>query len=132
MEKRHGNRITTVQSQQDIVANRNRLRAFEDRKSKAKTKKAKKCGKKSFYSKRTEAYFRALDLAETEAKIALLESQAAATAFKQNYNFKSNCQFYYHAGFIMRKYWRVFTSFYLRVHSKNWKWVRGVECLYSE
>ena len=84
-------RVRSVQ--QEIVANRNRVveRLKEQKIRETVTKEKNAAVTKEIDSSQSgqEAYFRALDLAETEAKIALLESQAAATAIQAKLQFQS-------------------------------------------
>ena len=79
--------------QQEIVANRNRVvERLKEQKERSKSSKEKDAAvTKEIDSSQSgqEAYFRALDLAETEAKIALLETQAAATAIQAKLQFQS-------------------------------------------
>jgi hypothetical protein len=79
--------------QQEIVANRNRvverLTEHKERSNSSKEKDAAVTKEIDSSQSGQEAYFRALDLAETEAKIALLESQAAATAIQAKLQFQS-------------------------------------------
>lgn len=100
--------------QQEIVANRNRVvERLKQQKSKTngdKEKAAAAANEINSSQSGQEAYFRALDLAETEAKIALLESQAAATAIQAKLQFQSQI-----VSFIMQRRFhhaQILASFY--------------------
>ena len=119
--------------QQEIVANRNRVvERLKEQKVKTSRGKGEKSEKANANVEQEvmgtqsgqEAYFRALDLAETRPKLPCLKAKLLQPPFKQNYNFKVKLSVLLcNAGFIMQIL-ASFTSFYLRVHSKNWKWVR--------
>lgn len=104
--------------QQEIVANRNRVvERLKEQKSKTSGDKDKDKDKEAAATQEInssqsgqEAYFRALDLAETEAKIALLESQSAATAIQAKLQFQSQI-----VSFIMQRRFhhaQILASFY--------------------
>ena len=100
--------------QQEIVANRNRvverLKEQKERSNSSKEKDAAVTKEIDSSQSGQEAYFRALDLAETEAKIALLESQAAATAIQAKLQFQSQI-----VSFIMQRRFhhaQILASFY--------------------
>lgn len=105
--------------QQEIVANRNRVvERLKEQKVKTSRGKGEKGEKANANVEQEvmgtqsgqEAYFRALDLAETEAKIALLESQAAATAIQAKLQFQSQI-----VSFIMQRRFhhaQILASFY--------------------
>ena len=100
--------------QQEIVANRNRVvERLKQQKSKThgdKEKEAAAANEINSSQSGQEAYFRALDLQETEAKIALLESQAAATAIQAKLQFQSQI-----VSFIMQRRFhhaQILASFY--------------------
>ena len=114
--------------QQEIVANRNRV--VERMKQKFKTngdkeKAAAAANEINSSQSGQEAYFRALDLAETEAKIALLESQAAATAIQAKLQFQSQI-----VSFIMQRRFhhaQILASFYqllFKGSQQKLKWAR--------
>lgn len=110
------NELQRVRSlQQEILVNRNRVVArLKEKKTKARGKSSGVEGddQQEFADNIGvgEAHFRALDLEETEAKIALLESQAAATALQAKLQFQSQI-----VSFIMQRRFhhaQILASFY--------------------
>jgi hypothetical protein len=100
--------------QQEIVANRNRvverLKQQKSQKNDNESKEVANAQEISSSQSGQEAYFRALDLVETEGKIALLESQAAATALQAKLQFQSQI-----VSFIMQRRFhhaQILASFY--------------------
>ena len=100
-------------NQQEIVANRDRiLRRLQEQRDSGGTHREGTSSKQSESSSEmpTEAAFRALDLAETEAKIVQLEAQNAATGIQAKLQFQSQI-----VTFVMQRRFQhalVLSSFY--------------------